>query len=128
MSRKEVIDVQVNAAAGGTTTVSLESTLDVGQYKLVEVSGWLTSANIGAGAAIACLRVRAGVAATVVSGMSESTQALQNAAAAGTAVYSLGYGNSGDLSTLFFVPTDSFRVTSTANTGAAELHLKFVRV
>jgi hypothetical protein len=128
--RKEVVDIQVSANAANSAspdTFELPG-LDVGQYKLIEVVGWLTSANTGAGPAITCSRVRSGTAVTVVAGMSESTQALQAAAAAGTAIYATSYGNSGDFRSLIFVPGDQLRVTTAANTGACEIHARFVRV
>lgn len=124
---KAVVDVEIQVPAGATAgSFTSLSHLD-GPYKIVSMDGSLTSANgTGASRFMGVSTVRAdGVTSGSIFGVREATQALSASSPAGTALIA---GTVGTGSFNIVNASSAIKVTSGADTGAAELHFKLVRI
>lgn len=125
---KAVVDVEIQVPAGATAgSFTQLSQLD-GSYKIVSMDGSLTSAN-GTGASrfigVSTVRANGVTSGSIFGSIREASQALSASSPAGTVLVP---GTVGTGSFNIVGATDSIKVTSGADTGAAELHFKLVRI
>ena len=126
ITKSEVVDIVVSAPSGSTAGAftTLEQ-LD-GTFRVVDANGWLQSANgTGSSRFISVARVRNGVSGSIFNSWVEPLQALSASSPAGTMVVPNAM-NTGSFE--FLTASDSIKVTSGADIGALEIHMKVVRV